>query len=208
MVKQLKEKNDIPDSTKITNSKLGQWCEVGPFSLLQNTTFDDYSYSGSNCIFQNVKIGKFSNIAAYVRIGATDHPMDRPSLHHFTYRSKMYEFGEDDSEFFKKRVSRTTFIGHDTWIGHGSLIKPGIHIGNGSVVGQGSVITKDIPAYAVVAGNPGRIIKYRFEPEIIEALQRIKWWNWSDQKIKDRYKDFRGNVYDFIEKFDSEGGKK
>ena len=81
---------------------------------------------GSFVLSKTRRIGKFSNIAAMVRIGPTDHPYERPSLHHFTYRQKMYGFSDQDDEpFFEQRESQTAYIGHDTWIGHGAIIQPG-----------------------------------------------------------------------------------
>ena len=85
-----------------------------------------------------------------------------------------------NSEFeYAKKVS----IGNDVWIGCNAIIKKGIKIGNGAVIGAGSVVTKDVPAYAIVVGNPGKIIKYRFEDSIIKELKEIKWWNWSIEEI-------------------------
>lgn len=77
-----------------------------------------------------------------------------------------------------------TIVGNDVWIGARALIMPGVHIGNGAVVAAGSVVTKDVPAYAIVGGNPAKVIRYRFEPDVIDQLQRIAWWDWSDEKIK------------------------
>lgn len=204
----LKKEGNIHETTKLISSSLGAWCELGPCTMLQNTVFDDFSYAGSNCIFQNVRVGKFSNIAAYVRIGATDHPLERPTQHHFTYRSFMYGFGENDKEFFQKRASKITYLGHDTWIGHGSMIKPNVKIGNGAVIGQGSVVTKDIPPYAIAVGVPAKVIKFRFNDDIIKALERIKWWNWDYKKIKKYYKDFRQDINYFIKRHDIKGGIK
>lgn len=203
MTKRLTQEPNIDESCLVIDSELGIYCELGPNSVMQNTIFLDYSYAGSNCIFQNAQVGKFSNIAASVRVGATDHPMDRPTLHHFTYRSKMFGFAEEDDEaFFIKRASRITTIGHDTWLGHGALIKPGVKIGNGAVIGQGSVVTKDVPAYAIAVGNPAKVIRYRFSPEIIEDLQAIAWWDWSYEKIKENFYDFRGDIESFVKKHD------
>lgn len=91
-------------------------------------------------------------------------------------------------------------IGHDVWIGaHAHIIK-GVKIGNGAIIGTDAVVTKDVPPYAIVAGNPAKIIRYRFSPEIIEQLQQIKWWYWPVEKIKAncRYMD---NVEDFVARF-------
>lgn len=76
-------------------------------------------------------------------------------------------------------------IGNDVWIGCDVTILSGVRIGNGAVIGAGTMVTKDVPPYAVVVGNPGRIIKYRFEQYIIEKLQRIKWWYWKEEDIFD-----------------------
>jgi len=74
-------------------------------------------------------------------------------------------------------------IGHDVWIGAGATILSGVRIGNGAVVGASSVVTKDVPAYTIVAGNPARVIRTRFSSERIEALERIAWWDWPREKI-------------------------
>lgn len=74
-------------------------------------------------------------------------------------------------------------IGHDVYIGIGSTILSGVSIGNGAVIAAGSMIVRDIPAYAIVGGNPAKVIKYRFEPAIIERLEKLAWWDWPDEKI-------------------------
>lgn len=79
---------------------------------------------------------------------------------------------------------RQIIIGNDVWIGCDVTILGGVRIGNGAVIGAGAVVAKDVPPYAVVVGNPARVIKYRFDEETILALQRIKWWNWQEEKIK------------------------
>lgn len=84
---------------------------------------------------------------------------------------------------------RTT-IGNDVWIGDGTFIKTGIGIGHGAVVGMGSVVTKDVAPYAIVAGNPATLIRYRFEPEVIQALLEMAWWNLDDHALAQVAKQF------------------
>lgn len=76
-----------------------------------------------------------------------------------------------------------TVIGNDVWIGYKALIMPGVTIGNGAIISSRSVVTSDVPAYAVVGGNPAKVIKKRFTDETIEALEELAWWNWPVEKI-------------------------
>ncbi|MBM7715921.1 chloramphenicol acetyltransferase [Siminovitchia sp. FSL H7-0308] len=191
----------IHEHVTLKNVQFGQYNEIGPYNYFENVALGDYSYTGQFCFIQNTVIGKFSNIAAMVRIGPTDHPYERPSLHHFTYRRRMFGFSEeDDEEFFEQRVSRKALIGHDTWIGHGAIIHPEVTIGNGAVIGSGAVVTKDVPPYAIAVGVPAKIIKYRFPSEVIDKLQSIQWWNWPYEKIKEQVDDFHLHVEQFIKK--------
>ncbi|KPU42587.1 streptogramin A acetyltransferase [Oxobacter pfennigii] len=191
----------IGDNCRIENSKLGQYTRVGIFNHYENVILGDYSYTSEFCILQNVEIGKFSNIAAMVRIGPTNHPMERPTLHHFTYRRMLYGFDDkDDAEFFEHRKSRKTYIGHDTWIGHGAIIMPEVTIGNGAVVGSGAIVTKDVEAYSVVVGSPAKPIRKRFDDITIKKLEAIEWWNWSYEKVKENFNDFLLDIHEFINK--------
>ena len=193
----------IHEHVMLNNVQFGDYNEVGTYNFFENVELGDYSYTGQFCFVQNTVIGKFSNIAAMVRIGPTDHPYERPSLHHFTYRQKMYGFSEDDDgEFFNQRANHKTYVGHDTWIGHGAIIQPDVTIGDGAIIGSGAIVTKDIPPYAIAVGVPAKVIKYRFPPDVITALQRIKWWNWSYEKIKENAHDFHLDIMQFIEKHD------
>lgn len=192
----------IGENCKIINSKLGEFTELGIFNFCENVILDDYSYTGQFCFLQNVEIGKFTNIAAMVRVGPTNHPMERPTLHHFTYRRKMYGFdNKDDKEFFERRDSSKVYIGNDVWIGHGAIIMPGVTIGNGAVVGSGAIVTKDVEPYTIIAGIPAKMIRKRFNEDIIFKLENIKWWNWSHKEIKEKFNDFLLNIDDFVEKY-------
>ena len=105
---------------EINDVTFGRYTEVGRGSRLAHSHLGDYSYCDRYADIANATVGKFSNIAAFVRIGATDHPMEKASLHHFHYRSASYfEDAADDEAWFDHRRSRRAVIGHDTWLGHG-----------------------------------------------------------------------------------------
>jgi virginiamycin A acetyltransferase len=93
-------------------------------------------------------------------------------------------------------------IGNDVWIGDGVTILGGVRIGDGAVIAAESVITKDVPPYAIVGGNPAKIIKYCFDMDTIEKFIRIAWWDWTEEELMLRKADMRGEVEDFVNKYD------
>jgi phosphonate metabolism protein (transferase hexapeptide repeat family) len=206
MEKRLTEAPLVHEGSRLDNVRLGAYTELGEGGYYENVELGDWSYTGPYCFLQNAIVGKFANIAAAVRIGPTMHPMDRPTLHHFTYRRKLYGLAEaDDEAFFAERASRIARIGHDTWIGHGAIIMPGISVGDGAVVGSGAVVTKDVPDFGVVVGVPAKRIKDRFSPEVRAAMARIAWWDWPYDAIKARLSDFCGSAEDFVRIWDPSG---
>ncbi|CAD6010926.1 chloramphenicol acetyltransferase [Agreia sp. COWG] len=195
---------DIRADVSITDSTLGRFTEIGEGTRLLNTEVGDYSYCDRFCDLANTTVGKFSNIAGFVRIGATDHPLETATLHHFAYRSSLYwADASDDAEFFDRRRARRTTIGHDTWIGHAAQIKPEVSVADGAVVASGAVVTRDVPPYAIVAGVPAKVIRYRQPAEIAERLQALAWWNWDHATLRARLDDFRKlPAEEFLERYE------
>src|SRR4051812_10088457 len=162
----------VDPSAKLHDARLGAYTEVGARTMLHEVTMGDYSYVVNDAQIVYTAIGKFCSIAAMTRINPGNHPMQRATQAHFTYRASAYFEGEaDEDAFFDWRRSHRVTIGHDVWIGHGAIILAGRNIGTGAVVAGGAVVTKDVAPYTIVAGNPARVIRPRFAAHVAERLQ-------------------------------------
>ena len=182
----------VDPSAELAAASLGTFTEVGARTKLLEVELGDYSYVVNDSDIAYATIGKFTSIAAMTRINPGNHPMTRASQSHFSYRASAYFDGaQDEDQFFAWRRAHRVLIGHDVWIGHGAIVLPGRRIDTGAVIGAGSVVTKDVPAYAVVVGNPARILRFRFPAEIADRMQALAWWNWSHERLHAALPDFR-----------------
>ena len=188
-------------------SRMGPWTVLGPRSHLVESDFRDYAYTARDCDIWNADVGKFCNIASAVRINPTNHPMERASQHHFTYRSASHHLGAaDDGAVFAWRRAHRVTIGPDVWIGHGAILMPGVSVGIGAVVGAGAVVTHDVPDYTIVVGVPARPLRCRFEEGVAAALKRIAWWDWPKDRLAAALQDFRTlDAAAFARKYDPAG---
>lgn len=189
---------------QITGSQFGRYVEIGANSRIANSGFGDYSYCDRTCDIANTEVGKFANIASFTRIGATDHPMDKASLHHFHYRSASYwDDVTDDADWFAHRATRRARLGHDTWVGHSAMIKPEVTVGHGAVVAAGAIVTKDVPPYMIVAGIPAAPIRTRYPQKTAARMMELAWWDWSHDKLRSALDDFRSlDAQAFLEKYE------
>ncbi|MBR1133524.1 chloramphenicol acetyltransferase [Bradyrhizobium iriomotense] len=195
----------IDASAKLHETRLGAYTEVGARTILHDVTMGDYSYVVNDSQITYTTIGKFCSIAAMTRINPGNHPMQRATQAHFTYRSSAYFEGEsDDTEFFDWRRQHHVHIGHDVWIGHGAIVLPGRNIGTGAVIAAGAIVTKDVPAYTIVAGNPARIVRRRFSEETADRLARLAWWDWDHDKLREALPHFRKlGIEDFLATYEA-----
>ncbi len=199
--KRLGEQPYIHPDTLLVDCSVGAWTEIGAHSLLMESTISDYSYTAGYNDIIYTDMGKFCSIAAHVRINPGNHPMQRVTQHHMTYRRKQYGFAaEDDAAFFDWRRSHRCTIGHDVWIGHGAIVMPGVNIGTGAVIGAGAVVTKDVAPYEIAVGVPARPIRKRFAENIIAGLLAVAWWDWDHTTLKARFDDLN-NVEQFLAKY-------
>jgi len=182
----------IDPTAQVRQATLGRYTEIGARTVFIESTMGDYSYVVNDANVIYTTIGKFCSIAAMTRINPGNHPMNRASQSHFTYRAGAYfDDAEDDAAFFDWRRAHAVTIGHDVWIGHGAIVLAGRNIGTGAVVAGGAVVTKDVAPYTIVAGNPARPVRQRFPDDIAERLQKLAWWDWEHTRLRAALDDFR-----------------
>ena len=160
------------------NAKISEKVVVSPDCIIEgNCEIGKYTYMQSGCNINNTCIGKFCSIGNNVLINPWQHPIDLVSTSPKLYRNILKWGGYSDTP-------RQTIIGNDVWIGSGSCILEGIKIGDGAVIGANSVVTRDVPAYAIVVGNPARVIRYRFDSNKIEIINSVHWWDWGSEELQ------------------------
>lgn len=159
------------------SSTFGRNCRLGGRVVLLNVDIGDYSYIESDSRVSHASVGRFTSIANFVQVGLAAHPVaDNVSLHPAFYLHRP-DLGYDLVERDLLEEFAGTTVGNDVWIGAGAVVVDGVTIGDGAVVGAGAVVTRDIPPYAVAAGVPARVLRYRFDQETIDFLLELRWWD-------------------------------
>lgn len=164
--------------------------EVGAENFENKCVLYHYPFSREKLI-----IGKFCAIATGAKfiMSSANHKMDGfSSFPFFIFRQGW----EKDFDFASLPYKGDTVVGNDVWIGYDATIMPGVTIGNGAIIGAKAVVTKDVPPYTVVGGNPAKILKTRFDEKTIAELQDIAWWDWSREKISRNIPAIIGNDLD------------
>jgi phosphonate metabolism protein (transferase hexapeptide repeat family) len=189
--KRLGETPHVHESSRVHQSVLGPWTDIGPNCSISESTIGDYTYCAGDVSIIYSEVGKFGSIASHVRLNPGNHPMQRVTQHHMTYRRVQYGFDEtDDAAFFDWRRADKVTVGHDVWIGHGAVVLPGVNVGTGAVIGAGAIVSKDVAPYAIVVGVPAKPLRLRFPEDVIEKLQSIAWWDWTREELEERFADF------------------
>jgi phosphonate metabolism protein (transferase hexapeptide repeat family) len=202
LITRLSQEPLIHSTAHVSTSTIGRYTEIAERCKVSEAEIGDYSYMMQDCEVWAARIGKFVNMASHVRLNATNHPTWRATLHHFTYRANDYwPDAEREEAFFDWRRENTVTIGHDVWIGHGVTVLPGVTVGNGAVIGAGAVVSKDVASYTIVGGVPARLIRKRFDAATGVRLDRLTWWDWSHDRLRDALDDFRSlDIKAFIAK--------
>lgn len=174
---------------------------------MSDVTIGEGTYLGPNvavhrwCEGERVEIGAYCSIADRVEFFCGGgHRTSLVSTYPFDPKLR----GTSDADSRTYKHATPTRIGNDVWICSGACIMPGLTIGNGAVIGPHAVVYDDVPAYAVVRGNPATVVRFRHnDAAIITALQRIAWWDWPEHVIRLRVEDFYLPVAEFVAKYDT-----
>lgn len=189
----------------VRNADVHRTAKVESGTSFYSSTMAKHSFVGYDCDVLCADIGAFTSIANCVVIGGGRHPMEWVGMSPVFYKGRdsvKAKFSEYDRE-----PNRRVRIGNDVWIGRSAVVLPGVTIGDGAVVGAGAIVTKDVPAYAIVAGNPARLLRHRFDEATVARLLAIQWWNLEEDVLRRLAVDIR-DVEKFIQRAETEAGVK
>lgn len=175
---------------------------VGDFTIYNDFSDDPISFEKNNVLYHypinndKLQIGKFCSIACGAKFifNSANHTLS--SLSTYPFPLFFEEWGSDKKDVTNAWDNKgDIIIGNDVWLGYESVVLAGVTIGDGAIIGARSVVIKDVPPYTIVGGVPAKIIRRRFAEEIISALLRIKWWDWSEEKIRKNLRAIQtGNI--------------
>lgn len=191
--------------TRVEGASVSPHAHIGRHAIVRkgsqvegDVVLGDYSYiSGPRSFVEAAHIGKFCSIARQVIIGPGDHNLKAVTTHPFPIAPA---FGGFVPSARPQTQKEPVVIGNDVWIGVNAVILRGVTIGDGAVVAANAVVTRDVPPYAIVGGSPARHIKDRFVSEVSEALQRIRWWDWSEEELRRNVDQFQDTAA-FVRRF-------
>jgi virginiamycin A acetyltransferase len=160
----------------------------GPEHFVERCVLYHYPFVGDRLV-----IGRFCAIAARVRfiMNGANHAMGGFSTYPFNIFGGGWEEGFDPATWDAENLGDTV-VGHDVWLGMEALVMPGVNVGSGAIVAARSVVAADVPPYAIVAGNPARVVRMRFDEGTVARLLAIAWWDWPVERITRNLDAIRG----------------
>lgn len=176
--------------------------QVGDYTIYNDFYDDPRDFEKNNVLYQypinndKLLIGKFCSIACKSKFLMTSGNHTMKSLSTYTFPIFYEEWGGDVSHITDAWDNKGDIvIGNDVWIGYNAIIMSGVKVGDGAIIGTRAIVTNDVPPYTIVGGIPAKVIKKRFSDDIILKLLKIKWWDWSVEKIKANIKHIQsGNI--------------
>jgi len=154
---------------------LNRYSQLGP-----DVTVGKYFGMNEHGFIARATIGSFCAFGARNAVNPFNHPTDWLSIHEFQYHPRSFDWVPEYNDFIRlertPEMFRHVTIGSDVWTGHNVNVMPGVNVGDGAIIAAGSVVTKDVPPFAIVAGVPAQVKRYRFSERVIERLLRLKWW--------------------------------
>lgn len=198
-------RNEHYDFSKLrswqSNVKIGEHVVIEPVHRISDVSIGRYTYVSYDALISQTDIGAFCSIGPNVWCGWGIHPVDgisTASMFYSTNKLNGVTLSKENKVIERKRIT----IGNDVFIGANVTILDGVTIGDGAIIGAGAIVSKDIPPYAIAVGCPIRIKRYRMTEKQIEAMLRIQWWEWDDEKLQDIEAMFF-DIDAFIEKYDN-----
>lgn len=186
-----------------SSSSISKKAKVNRYAKIYSSEVSDFSYIGIGTKLVNTSVGKYCSFADSCSIGLPKHTLNFISTSPIFTESK----NSTGTKWIKKDIITNNkdkiTIGNDVWIGNKVTIIGNVKIGDGAIIGAGAIVTKDVPDYAIVAGIPAKIIRYRFDKKIIDRLLYIKWWNMPEKKLRNFIELFQKENFTLeeIEKF-------
>lgn len=185
-----------PPGYELTGTTFAAGCRLGGPAFVVGCDVGAHSYIEVGCRISRTRIGRYCSIAPDCVVGLAEHPAHFVSTHPRFYRH-LPHLGYDLVQADAHQEIRPTTLGNDVWLGAQAIVRGGVHIADGAIVGAGAVVTTDVPAYAVVAGVPARVLRYRFDEETRERLERSRWWDRDDAWLR-RHAHLMGDVPAFL----------
>ena len=161
---------NISEGSCVNRCRLGKYFNIGLYSYIADS-----------------QVGRYCSLASRVSIGAFNHPTNWLSSHEFSFRDTSSIWGESSIEGGHNLLQSgkiETISGNDVWVGDNVVVLRGVNVGDGAILGASSIVTQDVPPYAIVVGNPGRVVRFRFHANVIEQLLSLKWWEWDMSDLK------------------------